>query len=287
MELIFAGRNEGRITDRFAPYKEESDYSFFKFDALLEVKEDVKADYFIHCASNASPAQFASEPVETLLMNISGVHDILKLAKNSGGRFLFVSSSEVYGNNESGKPYREEDYGFVDILNPRACYPSGKRAAETLCSAFSAEYGIETVVVRPGHIYGPQAVPSDNRAATEFIRLAASGQNIVMKSKGTQLRSYTYSLDCASAILSVLIKGKNGNAYNISNKDAIVTISDLATETAKAGGVELLYQEASDIEKKSYNLMSMSALDSEKIEGLGWKAVFDLKKGIRSSLECF
>ena len=279
MKLYFAGRNRERLTQRFLYFVEGQDYCFVEYDSIKEAAIDFSCEYYIHCASNAAPAQFAVSPVETLLMNVVGVRNILDAAARSGGRVLYVSSSEVYGINEKGEPYTEEDYGYVDILNPRAAYPSGKRAAETLCAAYLQEYGVDSVVVRPGHIYGPQCISSDNRAASEFARKAASHEDIVMKSKGTQLRSYCYSLDCASAILTVLLAGNKGEAYNISNKDSIVTISDLARECAAAGGVELLYEEATDAEKKSFNLMPTSALNAKKLEDLGWKALFDITEG--------
>lgn len=279
MELIFAGRSKDRVVQRFSYYDEGRDYVFCQYDSLRDDPVDSSCDYYIHCASNASPAQFAKSPVETLLMNVVGVRNILDAAKKSGGRVLFVSSSEVYGGNEKGQPYREEDYGYVDILNPRAAYPSGKRAGETLCAAYLQEYGVDSVIVRPGHIYGPQCISSDNRAASQFARSAAAHENIVMKSRGTQLRSYCYSLDCASAILTVLLLGNKGEAYNISNRDSVVTISDLARECAAAGNVSLVYEEATEAEKKSFNLMSTSALNAGKLEELGWKALFDLKEG--------
>lgn len=284
MKLFLAGRKREKITERFSVYEEGIDYKYREFDALGTDPVEETCDFYIHCASNAAPAQFAESPAETLLMNIYGVKKILEAARRSGGSVLFVSSSEVYGINEKGEPFTEEDYGYVDILNPRACYPAGKRAAETLCSAYFAEYGVRSVIVRPGHIYGPQCIPSDNRAASEFARNAAARRDIVMKSKGTQLRSYCYSMDCASAILAAMINGESGNAYNISNRNSIVTISDLAEECARAGEVELIYEEASEQEKKSFNLMPTSALNAQKLEDLGWKALFDLEEGIEHTV---
>lgn len=116
----------------------------------------------------------------------------------------------------------------MDILNQRASYPSAKRASETLCIAYGIEYGVDTVIVRPGHIYGPSITESDSRASAQFTRNVVAGKDIVMKSAGTQVRSYCYTLDCASAVLTVLLNGQTGNAYNISNKNSICTISDIA-----------------------------------------------------------
>lgn len=117
-------------------------------------------------------------------------------------RLLYVSSSEVYGNKTGNQPYKEKDYGYVDILNQRACYPSAKRAAETLCTAYGQEYGLDTVIVRPGHIYGPTITETDSRASAQFTQNAIEGEDIVMKSAGMQMRSYCYVLDCAYPILA-------------------------------------------------------------------------------------
>ena len=180
--------------------------------------------------------------------------------------------------------FKENDLGYVDILSPRSSYPSSKRAAETLCIAYAEEYKVDAVIVRPGHIYGPLIKLSDSRASALFSLKAAKGENIVMKSLGEQLRSYCHVLDCASAILAVLIKGENRNAYNISAKQAIVTIREMAEAFAAAGGVEIVFDVPTDAEKKSYNVMPCSALNAEKLEALGWKAAFDMKAGAEQTV---
>lgn len=287
IHLILAGRDEKKLTDRFQNILNRDEYRYIRYDALKAQKIDLKIDYIIHGASNANPALYGREPVETLLGNIIGLNSVLDIAKNNpGSRLLYISSSEVYGNKTGGenKPYKEEDYGFVDILNPRACYPNGKRAAETLCAAYRQEYGVDFVTVRLGHIYGPSITKTDTRASAAFTRDAAAGHDIVMKSAGNQLRSYCYTLDCASAILTVLVNGSSGNAYNISNKDSVVSIRDMAEALAEAGNVKVVFEDPSDAEKKSYNLMSNSSLDSGKLESLGWKSVFNLVKGMERTL---
>lgn len=288
IQIILAGRDKDRMQKRFFCFIEGKDYTFCKYDATSDYLFDAKADYVIHGASNADPGKFSKEPVETMLANIIGLNTLLKSATNTNAkRLLYISSSEIYGNKEEKRPYKEDDYGFVDILNPRASYPSSKRAAETLCSAYSSEYGLDTVIVRPGHIYGPTITDSDSRASAQFTRKAKSGEDIIMKSAGLQLRSYCYMLDCASAILTALINGKSGEAYNISNSKSIVTIREMAEALAKAGKVNIVFENPSDIEQKSFNLMDNSSLVSKKLERLGWKAVFDINEGTQKTLSFF
>ena len=288
IQIVLAGRNKGRMKERFYCFEEGKDYIFILYDATSDKPLNIKADYIIHGASNADPGKFAKEPVETMLANIIGLNTLLKSALvNQTKRLLYISSSEIYGRKEEKRPYKEDDYGFVDILNPRASYPSSKRAAETLCVAYSAEYGLDTVIIRPGHIYGPTITDSDSRASAQFTRKAKAGEDIIMKSAGSQLRSYCYTLDCASAILTVLIHGKSGAAYNISNPNSIVTIRELAEALAKDGNVSIVFENPSDIEKKSYNLMENSSLESSKLENLGWHALYDIIDGANATYKYF
>ena len=288
IHIILAGRNKDSLQKRFYCFEEGKDYSFCHYDATSATLQDIKADYIIHGASNADPGKFAKEPVETMLANIVGLNTLLKSALvNLTKRLLYISSGEVYGRKEEQRPYKEDDYGLVDILNPRASYPSSKRATETLCVAYSAEYGIDTVIVRPGHIYGPTITDSDSRASAQFTRKAKAEEDIVMKSAGSQLRSYCYTLDCASAILTILINGKNSEAYNISNPNSIVTIREMAEDLAKAGNVDIVFENPSDIEKKNYNLMENSSLDSIKLEKLGWRPTFNMKEGAKKTLKFY
>ena len=284
--LYLAGRDLKKVRTRFKNFMEEEDYIFLQYDAVKSDELFATVDYIIHGACNASPAAYQKEPVETMLSNLLGVSTLLKLAvKNPGSRLLYLSSSEVYGKKEDNTPFEETDYGYVDILNPRACYPSAKRASETLCVSYGAEYGVDTVIVRPGHIYGPTISRSDTKASTQFTWNVVDGEDIVMKSAGDQIRSYCYTMDCASAILTVLTSGIGGEAYNISNSNSVVTIRELAEALAREGGRRIVFKNPTDAEKKSYNLMSNSSLNAEKLEQLGWKAQFDLKAGARQTLE--
>ena len=284
MRIVIAARSEDRVWRRFEGVGPEDGVEYFHYDAtsLDDVEFDGDIDYIIHAASNANPAVYMKEPVETMLSNFVGLNAMLRLAaRKRVKRLLFVSSSEVYGQKESlTEPFEEDKYGFLDILNERAGYPSSKRAGETLIVAYGMEYGVDSVIVRPGHIYGPTITPADNRASAEFTRDALEGKDIVMKSKGEQLRSYCYSLDCASAMLTVLLKGEKGNAYNISNPDAICTIRAIAEMIADKGGVKVVFDLPTEAEKKSYSMMMNSALRSDKLEALGWKGKFDLEHGV-------
>lgn len=277
--IYAACHNVGGADIRFSGYPNKDVLQSLKivhYDATKKNEFDFAADYIIHGASNAHPKAIAERPVETMLDNFSGMYDLLEYARKSKTiNTLFVSSSEVYGLKMDKEPFKENEYGFLDILSVRNSYSSGKRAGETLCASYSAEYGIHTNIVRPGHIYGPTASPKDSRIGSSFAYDVINGKNLILKSKGDQIRSYCYVLDCDTAMLTVLLKGKNAEAYNISNPNSIITIKELAELYATAGGVNVIFDLPTESEKAAFNPMNNSSLNSTNLEGLGWKGLFD------------
>lgn len=281
IRLFAAGRDTRKIEARFAPYVQADWFRAVRYDAsAADNVFDFSCDYVIHAASNATPDKYMKEPVETMLSNFLGLKCLLDYAREyHAKRVLYVSSSEVYGQKDGNWPYLESDCGYVEALNPRSAYPVGKRAAETLCAAYAAEYGTDSVIVRPGHIYGPTASPLDNRVSSAWAYAAARGEDIVMKSDGAQIRSYCYCLDCASAIITILLRGGTLRAYNISNPDSIITIRQMAELLTKAAGVALRMELPTEAEKKGFNPMSNSSLNAESLLLLGWRGVFDAERG--------
>ena len=281
IQIIAAGRWREEMYIRFQEMVNRDDFTFVVYDASKTNNYiDSHADYIIHGASNASPNMIVKEPVETMLSNFLGMKYLLDYAmKHKTKRILYISSSEVYGKKEGSEPYREGQYGYIDLLNARNSYSVGKRAAETMCASYADEYGVESVIVRPGHIYGPTASPYDNRVASAWAYSVARGEDIVMKSDGAQIRSYCYCLDCASAILTVLLNGDNCHAYNISNPDSIISIKGMAEVLAECGGVELHMELPTEEERKGFNPMNNSSLESTGLLSLGWKGCFTAKEG--------
>ena len=276
-----AGRNVARLSERFC-----NEISCVEYDATQPVSFDFSADVIIHCASAASPELFVENPVETIMANIFGIKELLEYARRVGARkVVYVSSSEVYGKAPPrADGFREEDYGFVDLLEVRSSYPMGKRAAETLCASYVQEYGVNVSIVRPGHIYGPTASPRDRRVSSAFAWKAAHGESIVMKSAGRSLRSYTHCDDCASAIMTVVEKGLPGEAYNIANREGVCTIRQMAEIMADEGGVALQFEDASASDIAAFNPMDNSCLDPSKLEALGWRGEIGYELGFRQTV---
>lgn len=273
-KVIALGRDRQKLEDRFRDYGGRQDHAYIVQDICRPLENiSVTADYIIHAASNADPANMAEYPVDTLLANVIGTKNLMEYGLGHGmKRFMFVSSGEVYGQpNGRRDDFTEDHCGPIDLSSPRSCYPEGKRAAEVLCQSYASQYGADVVIVRPCHLFGPTMSRSDSRAAAQFIWNAADGTGIVMKSDGQKERSHCYVVDAVSAILLVLKEGGPGNAYNIADKRYQMTIREFAGMAAKAGGCRLRIEVPDETEKKGYAQIPRQVLDAEKLKTLGWE----------------
>lgn len=284
-QVYASGRNENRAKARFRDFAEEPAFHFVKYDVMHPLESDVRFDYIIHAASNASPNFFTQKPVEVIKSNIDGVANLMEYGLAYGmKRFLYVSSGEVYGEGD-GRVFTEDYSGYVDCAKPRSCYPSSKRAAETLCVSYAAEYGADVVIARPCHTYGPHFTEQDNRVYAQFIRNVLRGEDIVMKSTGEQFRSWCYVVDCVSALLHILLKGESGEAYNIADADSNISIRELAETIASIGGQKVVIDLPDADEKRGFNPVTKSVFSTGKLESLGWKPQNHTSTGIRNTIE--
>ncbi len=282
---VFAmGRNQKRANSRFNRFKEDSTFHFLSGDVTEPLRCDTPFHYIIHAASNGSPKYFANYPVEVMKSNLFGVSNLIEYGLGHDmKRFLYVSTGEVYGVNKAAV-LGENSYGYVDVLDTRSCYPSSKRAAETMAKCYAGEYGADVVIARPCHTYGPHFTESDNRVCAQFIRNVLNDQDIILKSAGTQCRSWCYVEDCVNALLYILLKGKSGEAYNIADKNSVATIRELAEMIAHIAGRKVVMQLPSDKDKKEFTPISRAVFDTSKIETLGWSISGTMEDKLRETI---
>lgn len=281
--IYLGGRNAEKLRHQFGIQK---NVDFLQYDMNAPIGFNVHVDYIIHAAGNAHPAAFNGNPVGTTMGNIESTFRLLEyLRLHEGKRLLYVSSGEVYGQGDVSLDSFDELYsGYLDVLSPRSCYPLSKRMTENLCSSYWKQYGVESVIVRPCHTYGPYVTETDNRAHAQFFRNALDGENIILKSAGTQMRSYNYVADCAAALLSVLIQGISGEAYNLANPHSKLTIAELAKKIAVAGHSRVVFEIPDAVDLANQSPIPKQVLNSAKIEKLGWKPTFDVEEGICHTL---
>ncbi|PAF49654.1 hypothetical protein BKH43_06505 [Helicobacter sp. 13S00401-1] len=254
---------------------------FLSYDLSKPFFIDINFNFIIHAASNANPIAFANNPVDTMKVNLLGTLSLLDLAKKyKNTKFLYISTSEIYGHDIKSKPFKEEDLGLVDTKLARSCYPESKRAAESLCMSYKAQFDTLVNVARLSYIYGASITVSSSKADAQFLRNALDSKDIVLKSKGMQKRSYCYVADCISALLTILLQGKSGEVYNVANKDSISSVFDYAKTLATIAGVGIRYELPSDMESKGYSKEQDLILDATKLTKLGWRPLFNINEGL-------
>ena len=241
-----------------------------------------KIDYVLHLASNTHPIQYATDPIGTITTNIIGVQNMLELTvRHDASRFMFVSSNEVYGENRGDTELFEEDYcGYIDCNTLRAGYPESKRCGEALCQAYRAQKGLDVVIARPTRSYGPTMQFSDTKAISQFIKKGLSGEDIVLKSAGTQMYSYTYAADAVSGLLTVLLKGQSGEAYNIADEGSDLALRDLAQMIADMNGSKVVFELPDAIEAVGYSKATKARLCGDKLKKLGWRPGCTIESGL-------
>lgn len=287
IRICAAGRNTDNIRKRFESCIGEKYFHTLEWDAASGQEIDLLTNYIIHAASNADPLMFAGYPADILLANVLGVKSMLDLAlKSLTNRILYISSGEMYGQSDGTLKdgFLESYSGYVDYTDPRSCYPSGKRAAEMLCQSYIRQYGVDAVIVRPCHCYGPTMTETDSRALSQFFRNAQKGEDIILKSSGEAVRSHCYVVDAAVGILKVLLEGECGEAYNIADPDSIASIRKAAEMIAMEAGRKVCFNTPNEIEKCGYSKVNKSVLDSQKIFALGWRPQTNLQKGVHDTL---
>jgi len=276
------GRNKEKAYQRFKNHFDAQYFNFIQQNIQRPIELNLPVDYIIHGANDSHPIAFSTEPINIILTSILGSKSILDFAAaHNVTRTLFLSSGEVYGINRGDIDAFSEDYcGYLDCNTPRACYPEGKRSAEALCQAYIKEKNIDVVIARSCHVYGPTMGDDDSKVIAQFLRNAANKENITLKSKGDQFVSYCYVADTCSALLAMLLNGKNGEAYNISDNDSRFTLLEIAAILSEYTGKDIIFETPTQIEASGYSKATRRLLDSSKLKKLGWEPKHSLKDGL-------
>ena len=252
------------------------------------VRDDLgTVDYVLHLASNTHPVQYATDPIGTITTNIIGLQNMLDFAiAHNAARFVFASSNEVYGENRGDVEMFDEHYcGYIDSNTLRAGYPESKRCGEALCQAYKSQKGLDVVIARFTRSYGPTMLMSDTKAISQFIKKGVAGEDIVLKSAGTQNYSYTYMADAISGFLFLLLKGENGEAYNIADEASNIMLKDLARIIAEYAGKKVVFEIPDAVEAAGYSKATKALLDGSKLKKLGWKPRYVIKEGIERTMD--
>ena len=232
LDNLMTGRRENlRHLER------ESRFEFVEGDVIDGVPaalEAIRFTHVYHLACAASPPHYQADPEHTMLTNVLGTRNLLRLAEQHGARFLLTSTSEVYGDPEV-HPQPESYRGWTSCTGPRACYDEGKRAAETLTFDYQRAGRADVRVARIFNTYGPRMRPDDGRVVSNVICQALAGDDITIYGDGSQTRSFCYASDLVDGLMRLMASEVTDGPVNIGNPVEL-TVSDLVARVLALTG---------------------------------------------------
>ncbi len=275
-------RSVQKAKDILGDIIERENIGIFVSDITEKLDISCDIDYIIHAAAVTNSKMMVTYPVETIMTAIEGTKNILDLAKDKNVEsMIYVSSMEAYGKPLEGKEYvKESDLGYLDCLAVRSCYPEGKRMCENLCVAYGVQHGVPVKIARLAQTFGAGILKTESRVFSQFARSLINETDIVLHTKGDSYGNYCYTSDCITALFTMLLKGENGEAYNVVNEQTNIMIRDMAKMVADMsdGKIDLVFDIPEDALKYGYAPSVKMKLCGEKLEELGWKPQYDLKE---------
>lgn len=237
----------------------------------LYITEQV--DYIFHCAAVTSSADMINKPVDVLTVAIDGTRNILDFAIKCGCKsIVYLSSMEIYGQIDG--EVTEDMLGFIKLSNPRSSYPESKRMCEMLCNAYYSQFNVPVRVARLSQTFGAGTPKTDTRVFAQFSRSAMDNSDIILHTKGESRGNYCYIADTITALLTILLKGENGQAYNVSSES--MTIREMAELVANEYGVKTVVCVSPEVAKLGYAPTTDYTLNTDKIRTLGWQPKYRL-----------
>ncbi|XP_068686684.1 UDP-glucuronic acid decarboxylase 1-like [Montipora foliosa] len=284
--LLIAG-HEVTVADNFFTGRKRNIEHWIGHENFELLNHDVveplllEVDQIYHLASPASPPNYMYNPIKTIKTNTLGTLNMLGLAKRVHARLLLASTSEVYGDPEE-HPQREEYWGHVNPIGPRACYDEGKRVAETMCYAYSKQEHVEVRVARIFNTFGPRMHMNDGRVVSNFIMQALEGKPLTVYGSGEQTRSFQYISDLVNGLI-LLMNSNFSQPVNIGNPGEY-TIMQFAEMIRDAVGGKTpilnLKKMQDDPQRRKPDITRARTI-------LGWEPKVPLNVGLNRTIEYF
>ncbi|MBI2315117.1 GDP-mannose 4,6-dehydratase [Candidatus Daviesbacteria bacterium] len=257
------------------------DFEFVQADASDSFPQDLDFDAICHLASPASPNKnnpksYQALPFETMQVNSFGTWNLCSEALARGAKFLFASTSEVYGDPLE-HPQKEDYKGNVSTTGPRAVYDEAKRFGETIVSAFAYSGRLDGRIVRIFNTYGPR-MDSDGRVVIEFVNAALQNKPFPVFGDGTQTRSFCFVSDLIEGIIAAMEKGHSGEVYNLGNPDEF-TILELAEKVKQLTNASSVVSFVQDMPQDDPTRRCPDITKARTI--LGWEPKVSLEEGLK------
>lgn len=285
IRIIGVARSEEKVA---SIYKEQAKQVEWIWMDLANPTVDLPTgiDYIIHSAAITKSVIMQQKPVDVIDLTLNSTTYFLDYVKQHlATKLVYVSSMEMYGSIDKGdESIGEDDLGYINILQPRSSYPESKRMAEALCSAYTHQYQCQTSIARLAQTFGAGILPGEGRVFYQFAKSVMNGQDIVLKTPGNSEGNYVYASDAIAGIIQILLKGKNGSAYNVVNESTHTTIRHMAEAVIKTfgnGQSKLVFAIPGDFTKLGYMDGVKLRLSGEKLKDLQWQPKVSLMDAYR------
>jgi nucleoside-diphosphate-sugar epimerase len=278
LRIIACGRNKKKSEN----LRLKSDIEFICGDIRRsEVFSDIadKIDLIFHCAAITKSADMVENPVDVITTSVDGTRNMLELARDKQCKgFVYLSSIEVYGQIDKSEVC-ENDLGYLDLTSPRSSYPESKRFCEMMCVAYATQHNVPVKIARLAQTFGAGTPKDDTRVFGQFARSAINSQNIILHTEGKSRGNYCYTSDTMRGLLTILLKGNDGEVYNIANPEASATIREMADKVADdicGGKIKVVVNVPEDAAKLGYAPKVGYRLNVDKLKALGWSPKYEL-----------
>ena len=255
-------------------------------DVTSPIHYEGAVDHILHTASVTASRTFVTQPVDTLMTAIDGTRNLLEFAREKAAEsMVYVSSMEAFGITDPAlERVTEKDLGYIDILSVRSSYSEGKRICECLCAAYAAQYGVHVRIARLAQTFGAGVSRADGRVFAQFTKSCLEGRDIVLHTEGKSMGNYCYTADCIRGLLTIALKGEDGNAYTVVNPSTsmqIRQVAKLVSDTLTEGKTQVIFDIPESALTYGYAPDVTMRLSGDKLMALGWQPEVDLPEMFR------
>jgi nucleoside-diphosphate-sugar epimerase len=263
-------------------------FQFIEQDIIKPLEIDEPLDFIFHLASPASPDKnsprsYINYPIETLLVNSQGTHNLLELARKRGSKFLFTSTSEVYGD-PAVSPQKEDYFGNVNPNGVRSVYDEGKRFGEAITMAYFRKFDLDIRIIRIFNTYGPVMQANDGRVVSTFINQALQDQSLTMYGDGKQTRSFCFVDDMVIGIKKAMFTDDTkGEVINLGNpiEKTMLELAEIIKRITNSSS-SIIFEELPEDDPKTRrpDISKAKAL-------LDWEPEVGIEEGLKKTIQYF
>lgn len=260
---------------------DNANFELMRHDVTFPLYVEVDEIYNLACP--ASPIHYQFDPVQTTKTSVHGAINMLGLAKRVKAKLLQASTSEVYGDARV-HPQTEDYWGHVNPIGPRSCYDEGKRCAETLCTDYRRQHGLDVRIARIFNTYGPRMHPRDGRVVSNFVMQALAGEPLTVYGDGTQTRCFCYVDDLIDGMIRLMNAPENpGGPVNLGNPDEISMLDVAKRIIGLAGSPSTVAFRPLPVDDPWHRKPSIE----RAIRLLGWQPHTALDEGLLRTIDYF